>query len=84
MLDTLGGWLVDYLKPCKKCLVQATCRPFKVDCDSWNQFINQRDRVESIGNNIETYILLAAIIIGMLLIAATFGLGIVKWSEMIF
>ena len=84
MLDTLGRWLVDYLNPCKKCIVRATCKPFKIDCDEWKKFINQRERAESMGNDLESYILLTALTLGTLLIGVTFGLGIREWIRIIF
>jgi len=85
ILDDLGVMIIDkFFKPCKKCLVRATCKPFEVNCDEWKKFINQRERAESIGDNAETWAILISVILGMLLVAATFGLGIVKWSEMFF
>ena len=84
MLDDLGVILVDkYLKPCKKCLVRATCEPFKIDCDKWNKYIDQRDNAEETGSEIESYILLIALIVGTLFIGVTFGLGIREWIRII-
>ena len=84
MLDTLGKWLVDrYRSPCKKCLVRPTCDPFASGCDEWKQFINKRDMAESIGNDIEAYILLGAITIGLLFIIVTFVLGLWVWFDII-
>ena len=84
MLDDLGKMLVDrYKNPCKKCIVRATCEPFTANCNKWEEFIDQRDNAESIGNDVEAYILLGAIIIGLLFIILTFGLGLWVWFDII-
>ena len=85
MLGDLGKSLVDrYKNPCKKCIVRATCEPWTTNCDKWEKFIDQRNKAESTGDNIEVWAVIILIILGMLLVAVTFGLGIVKWSEMFF
>jgi len=80
MLSNLREWLIDRKNPCKKCLVRATYRPFKTNCDEWKQFIKKRDKAEAI----KDFLILASLIVGFLFIIITFIFGILKWIRLIF
>ncbi len=48
MLERIGEFIIDkYFNPCKKCLVQATCRPKFQKCDNYSQYLITRYRAGS-------------------------------------
>jgi len=90
MLDTLWEKLYPHIfkKPCKICLVQATCKrpdePWKGNsCDLKNKWSSRKYKVTNFLDNIEMWFCLIIIfsVSGWLFI--TFFLGIWKWVDLI-
>lgn len=88
MLDDWWKKLYPHLfkKPCKTCLVQATCRapaePWKrQSCDLKNKWRHREYKVETFLNNVELTFFGLFFIGGILICVVTFFLGFWKWYD---
>jgi hypothetical protein len=73
--------------PCKKCLVKMQCLKRwgpSNPCDKYRTYVERRENIKIFGYNIEIVFMCIIALCGIFFIAATFGLGIWKWMEVIF
>jgi hypothetical protein len=90
MLDKWWEKLYPHIfkKPCKVCLVQATCirpdEPWKGNsCDLKNKWISIKYKVTNFLDTIEMWFFIGISFVVFLWIGVTFGFGIWKWIELI-
>lgn len=89
MLDKWWTKLYPHIfkKPCKTCLVQATCkalsdRPWdRKSCDLKNEWRSREYKVEAFLNNLECFCLTSLFLFGMVLCIVTFCFGFWKWYD---
>ena len=90
MLDKLWEKAYPHIfkKPCKICLVQASCNrpdePWRSEsCELKNKWRSRKFKVENFLDSTEMWTWVIIILIVCLWIGVTFGFGIWKWVELI-
>jgi hypothetical protein len=81
MIQELELWILKRKNPCRKCLVGPICNEKSLSCDSWDEHMKLRRKIDKISGKIETVWVIGVAGIAVVMVCMTFILGLYQWYQ---